>query len=192
MYDIYKDKDWLVSDKWSDYVGSTKAVSKTDTLTPEDLEYYQKLAMSRYAEADANRKVTDDNFIAKLRERLAGIGNDGRPILLFQSARVSFTKALLTTLLSLGYNVHVLCHERFSNEFSALIEENQLHVFSKSSNFDFMQLKDLCESLYGHFCGALIPYSHRFGSGYAEVERMALAATGKIIAGVNLDGEFIK
>ncbi|AZU46125.1 TPA: radical SAM protein [Aeromonas hydrophila] len=192
MYDIYKDKDWLVSDKWSDYVGSTKAVSKTDTLTPEDLEHYQKLAMSRYAEADARRKVTEDKFISNLKERLAVIGNDGRPILLFQSARVSFTKALLTTLLNLGHNVHVLCHERFCDEFRALIKDSQLHSFSKSSNFDFMQLKDLCENLSGHFCGALIPYSHRFGSGYTEVEKMALVATGKIIAGVNLDGEFIK
>lgn len=191
MYDIYKKQGWLVSDRWSDYVGSTHAVSKTESLTPDDLEYYQKLAMARYAEADAKRKLSSEIFLSGLSQRLENTVNS-KPLLLLQSARVSFTQVLLTCLQQAGWDVHILCHSRFVDQFTSLLSNEQIHTFDQVDNFDYSALQELCLALTGQFSGAVVPYSHRFGSGYAEVEKVAEGAAGKIVAGINLDGEFIR
>ena len=192
MYDIYKKEGWLVSDRWSDYVGSTHAVSKTETLTPQDLEYYQKLALERYADADAKRKLTSELFIYELNKRLNSV-NSEKPILVLQSARIAFTKTLIQLIQKNGKNVHVLSHSRFTGQFKNILNVTEIHEFDHVDNFDYAALKNICIKLVGSFSGVIIPYSHRFGSGYSEVEKIAdLISEGNVLAGINLDGDFIR
>ncbi|WP_166371116.1 radical SAM protein [Psychromonas sp. SA13A] len=194
MYDNYKQEGWLVSDKWSDYVGSSSAVCRTENFSAAELEYYVQHAMSRYAEADSLRKLGCPNFISRLEKKLSNTLKPGATIVVLQSARVSFTCELIKALIKLGYQISVYTHHRFNESFELIKGDLRIHSFSESSNFELNALKQNIDDLLqkNKFEGVVIPYSHRFGSGYDEVENVAKYLGGSIVAGINLDGEIIK
>jgi radical SAM superfamily enzyme YgiQ (UPF0313 family) len=196
MYDMYKEKRWLVSQRWEDYVGSSKAVSRTENFSPEDLEAYVALATRRYAEADARRKLAQSGLVDELVTRVRERAEPGAPVVVLQSARVAFTTQLVSVLDSRGISVHVFAHERFAPDFAELLPTDRIHRFDESGNFNAARLADRCTTLHREhrFGGAIVPYSHRFGSGYEDVEKVAemLGGGRALLAGVNIDGELIR
>ena len=193
MYTMYKEKGWIKSEKWSDYVGSTTAVSGTDNFTAEELEFYITEAHRRFNESQIVRELVLKSFPDKLKEKLKNNFEIGQPIILLQSARISFTTYLLKLLNRWNYNVHILTHERFSNNFSCIIQESKIHTFSSPGSFLYSQLNAFAKQLNDqyHFEGAIVPYSNLSGGGYTEVERIATDVAKKTSLGVNIHGDFI-
>ncbi len=193
MYDMYKKNGWLTTDGWDAYVGSTTAVCRTENFMPEQLEYYVKEAYRRFDETRYTRRLQDENFQEKLQNKLSPSINGNKSLLLMQSARVSLTKYLSKVMGDIGYDVHVMTHHRFAPEFKKLVREENTHVFDECVDFDYRRLANFAKevAVKNHFAGVIVPYSTQNGEGYEEVEKIA-QEIGPLIAGINLDGEFIR
>ncbi|MCW8932309.1 MAG: radical SAM protein [Gammaproteobacteria bacterium] len=194
MYTMYKEKGWITSEKWSDYVGSTTAVSGTKNLSAEELENFIKDASRRFDETQILRDLVMNSFPEHLKERMNDEFTGKSTIIVLQSARISFTQYLLRLLEKWRYDVHVLTHKRFIGDFESILPDNKIHSFSSSGSFIYEPLKSLAEELnqqYG-FDGAIVPYSNLSGGGYTDVEKIAEKVGSKISMGINIQGEFIK
>lgn len=192
MYDLYKERGWLISEKWSDYVGSTTGVTRSEELSSEDLEFYIAEGYRRFAAAEIERNLANSEFPQQLRKKIdQACGSDGKVIVL-QSAKVSFTRFLVRMLSEMGMEVHVFTHDRFAGEFELYAKE--IHRFSSCGDFHHDVLQEEARALrkkYG-FSGAIIPYSNLEGGGYEEVEKVAVELAGTIAVGVNIQGSFLR
>ncbi len=194
MYTMYKEKGWITSEKWSDYVGSTTAVSGTKNLSAQELEAFVKEASRRFEESQMLRDLVMTSFPENFKKHLYNSFEKKSTIILLQSARITFTSYLIRLLNKWHYDVHVLTHKRFFNDFKSILPENKIHCFSSSGVFMYQPLKTLSEKLYQKysFSGAIVPYSNLSGGGYDDVEKVAKTIGGKISMGINIQGEFIK
>ena len=194
MYTLYKEKGWITSEKWSDYVGSTTAVSGTKNLTADELEFLIKDASRRFEKTQMLRDLVMTSFPQNFKQHLHDSFNKKSTIILLQSARIIFTSYLLKLLTQWNYDVHVLTHERFVGDFKAILSDDKIHYFSSAGSFIYQPLKEFSEKLKQQYCfsGAIVPYSNLSGGGYDDVEKIAKIAGGKISMGINIQGEFIK
>lgn len=193
MYDMYEAKGWLRTKNWEEYNGSCSAVSRTERFTSEQLEDYVKLAYRRFAESRIQSAQASEGFPA-LRRNLAERVAPGGKVLITQSANVLFTSRLVRVMGQWGYEVHVLAPERFAPEFETVLPGEHLHLFGGPTHFkaDLLaaQAKDLHRA--HDFAGAIVPYSMREPEGYEEVHQVAEWAGGRILFGVNIEGNILE
>ena len=78
MYRLYKEKGWLLSENWEDYLGSHRAVARTANFTAEQLENAVQEAYSRFWEEKALRQLRTPEFEQRLRAALPDPGPSGR------------------------------------------------------------------------------------------------------------------
>ncbi|MBF0539655.1 MAG: radical SAM protein [Nitrospirae bacterium] len=192
MYEMYQDRGWITTHDWDRYDGSRSAVSRTDHFSAEELERFVTLAYQRWGKAKAGQMSGE--FRTAFRDRLSARLIDGARVLLLQCATYTLTQELLRQLNDMSYEVHLMLHERFVGVFTGLIAPERMHVFSNTADFRYELLRDFAATLRERyqFGGVVIPYSNPNGSGYDEVERIALEAGAVIIASVGNDGRIVK
>lgn len=193
MYDLYEQKGWLTSREWDDFDGSAHAVSRTERFTGEELREFLEIAQHRYAGSRARLAITSEKFNDSFAEALKKMVPRGADILLLQSAIYPLTAELAKRVLQLGYKPHLMLHERFVPHFQEIIPARRLHIFAHTGNFNFQLLKDFARAVSRrhHFAGAIIPCSNTNGAGYEEVEKVAHAATGKLLFKVTCNGQIL-
>ncbi|MGL4336977.1 MAG: B12-binding domain-containing radical SAM protein, partial [Turicibacter sp.] len=191
MYEMYKEAGWLQSENWEDYVGSTKAVSRTENFTGEQLEFYVHEAYRRFNLSRQVKKFHDGNYAQTLCDGLLdrGISKDKR-IVLLQCANITFSKLVLTTLKNNGWDVKVFTHERFVDDLSTVIDAPRITTFNNVKNFDYQNLRSQLSSLIDDGCIVFAPCSNNDGSGYEEVRKlMALSLAPSVM--FTMEGTFI-
>lgn len=191
MYEMYKEAGWLQSENWEDYVGSTKAVSRTENFTGEQLEFYISEAYRRFNISKQNKIFSKCAYGKKLNNELLSrnISKDS-DIIVLQCANIYFTKHLIKELNSSGWNVKVFTHERFMEDLLEVMNGEHISVFNNVKHFDF-------EKLHASFCRLLsdstmiiAPCSNSDGVGYDEVRKiMALGSLPSIM--FSIDGNVI-
>jgi radical SAM superfamily enzyme YgiQ (UPF0313 family) len=191
MYRMYKANGWLLSENWEDYLGSHRAVARTANFTAEQLEDAVKNAYSRFWEEKALRQLRTPQFEARLRAALPDPGSSGGRILVTQSARPGLTRVVLQALAALGYEPHVLTHERFVPSLESELDQTRIHVFAESYDFHAARLATrVAELAKGKPFGAVVvPYHNATGANYDEVHAVAAGATTGPIVGVTVGGE---
>ncbi|MBF0337355.1 MAG: B12-binding domain-containing radical SAM protein [Nitrospirae bacterium] len=192
MYEMYKDRGWITTHDWDRYDGSKTAVARTNHFSAEALERFVTLAYQRWGRAKAGQ--FGGEFRAAFRDRLGARLSPGARVLLLQSATYTLTQELLRQLNDMPYEVHLMLHERFAGVFAGLIAPQRMHVFSNTADFRYELLYDFAVNLRQRyqFAGVVIPYSNPNGSGYDEVERVALLAGATIVAGVGNNGSIVR
>jgi radical SAM superfamily enzyme YgiQ (UPF0313 family) len=192
MYEQYKANGWLLSENWEDYLGSHKAVSRTANFTAEQLEDAVRDAYSRFWQEQAIRQLRTPEFEAKLRAGLKDLPAGAR-VLVTQSARPGLTRIVAASLETIGYEAHVLTHERFLPSFENVIAADRLHGFNESFDFRYTALLDRVNGLAQApgFAAAVVPYNNATGANYDEVHKVAAAAAGGVLIGVTVGGEVI-
>lgn len=191
MYRLYKKNGWLLNENWEEYLGSHRAVARTANFTAEQLEDAVKEAYSRFWEEQALRRLRTPEFEARLRAALLTPTSEKARVLVTQSARPGLTRVVLQSLATLGYEPHVLTHERFKPSFQSIFEPYQIHTFSESYNFDSNALTDRMERLISEseFAAVVVPYHNATGANYEQVHGVAAAATEGPIVGVTVHGD---
>ncbi|GAB6039374.1 hypothetical protein JCM17961_00470 [Endothiovibrio diazotrophicus] len=193
MYEIYKEKGWLTSNEWTDYDGSAKAVSRTERFSGEQLEEYVKLAYRRWEEQRIGQMLEGEAF----RGRFDGFVKQRVPekgrVLVMQSAPIPLTRGVIRELQGLGYEVHLLGHQRFMESFEDLVRNGEVHAFSNSGDFRYKALKPVVDEVGGatRFDGVVVPYNNATGSGYEEVRALARDVSTTLIA-VTMGGEVME
>lgn len=193
MYRLYKKNGWLLNENWEEYLGSHRAVARTANFTAEQLEDAVKQAYSRFWEEQALRRLRTPEFEAKLRAALPGLTERPTRVLVTQSARPGLTRVVLQSLAALGYEPHVLTHERFVPSFQSDFEPQQMHTFSESFNFDAKQMVARTAELAAanSFAAVVVPYHNATGANYGEVHAVGGAMTSGPIVGVTVNGDVI-
>lgn len=193
MYRLYKEKGWLVNENWEEYLGSHRAVARTDHFSPEQLEEWVKEAYSRFWEEKALRQLQTPQFEQRLRNSLPVLNADGTPtpVVVTQSARPGLTRVVVRTLQKLGYEAHVLTHERFVPSFEYVVEDEQIHSFNESYNFSASQLRERLAALSSTvaFAAAVVPYHNATGANYDEVHAVAGDITNGPVVGVTVTAD---
>lgn len=191
MYEMYKEAGWLQSENWEDYVGSTKAVSRTENFTGEQLEFYVHEAYRRFNLSRQVKKFHDGNYAQTLCDGLLdrGISKDKR-IVLLQCANITFSKLVLTALKNNGWNVNVFTHERFVDDISAVIDAPHIITFNNVKNFDYQNLHSQLSSLIDNGCIVFAPCSNNDGSGYEEVRKLMTLSPAPSVM-FTMEGTFI-
>ncbi len=192
MYRLYKEKGWLLNENWEEYLGSHKAVARTEHFTPEQLEGWVKEAYSRFWEEKAIRQLRTPEFEARLKAALPPITGTTRPrVIVTQSARPGLTRVILGALENLGFEGHVLTHERFIPSFDYTIDKAKTHTFNEAFNFSAAALAARVAHLASenNFVAAVVPYNNATGANYGEVHAVAGDATNGPVLGVNVSGE---
>jgi len=192
MYRMYDEKGWIVSKNWDDYNGSTVAVSRTDNFTAEQLEDYVKEAYCRFDQAQVDRSFSSGKVLERLKYSiLAASLKKGDSVVVMQASRVHLTRWIVTSLESMGLDVHVVAPLRFKEEFSSLLDDSRIHGFAGNSHFQYENLRDWAKELNTkhNFRGAFIPYTFENRNGYEEVERTAKKLAGTVIAGITQRGQ---
>ncbi len=194
MYQTYQDRGWITTHDWQRYDGAKSAVSRTDQFSGEELEGFVRLAYHRWGRAKAECMALSSEFRERFRSRLSAQLSPGARVLLFQCATYTLTQGLLALLNDMPYEVHLMLHERFTGSFTGLIDTRRMHVFTHPADFRYKQLRNFAVELKEkyQFDGTVIPYSNPNGSGYDEVEQLALEAGAQIVAGVANDGKIVK
>ena len=173
MYDMYKEAGWLQSENWEDYVGSTKAVSRTENFTGEQLEFYVEEAYRRFnlsrVTRNFNEKGYGNNLISELENRNINIDKE---IVVLQCANMNFTYFIIDSLKRNGYSVKLISHERFLSHFNGLISSDDCISFSSPTNFYFTELKPLFESNIRVDDFIIAPCSNVDGHGYDEINKL--------------------
>jgi hypothetical protein len=191
MYRLYKANGWLLSENWEDYLGSHRAVARTANFTAEQLEDAVKEAYSRFYEEKALRLLRTPEFEQRLRRALPDPGPAGAPVLVMQSARPGLTRVVLQTLATLGYEPHVLTHQRFVVSFDSVLDKSRIHTFDESFNFDADRLAERVAELGAevNFAAAVVPYHNSTGANYVEVHAVACDTTKGPIVGITVAGD---
>lgn len=189
MYRMYDQRGWIISKNWNDYNGSAVAVSRSGNFSPEQLESIVSEAYRRFDRAQVDRCFSSGDAQTRIQEAAAKLPA-GASVLVLQSARVHLTRWLVSTLQAAGLNVHVAAAARFKDEFLPLLPHENIHTFSGSSHFNFDLLHKWAQELNQRyrFHGAFIPYTFDSRAGYEDVERLAVAMAGQILAGVTQRG----
>lgn len=190
MYDLFRERGWLVAQDWECFDGSGKAVARTDTLTQEQLEGYVKLGYRRREAVRVQKHILDSaGFRQALAARLATRRSSQAPVLVVHSAPVQLTRALVRVTAETGLEVHLLAHRRFADDLRDAGAEC-LHLFENTGDFWYAPLRELAQSLRERYrlAGAVIPYNNAYGTGYEEVMRVAREAAGDLLIGVTMDG----
>ena len=191
MYRMYKKNGWLLSENWEDYLGSHRAVARTANFTAEQLEDAVKEAYSRFWEEQALRRLRTPEFEGRLRAALPPQTGAPTRVLVTQSARPGLTRVVMQSLATLGFEPHVLTHERFVPSFESVFEPYQIHPFSESYNFDAAAMAGRMERLAGDadFAAVIVPYHNATGANYEQVHGVAALVTGGPILGVTVHGD---
>jgi radical SAM superfamily enzyme YgiQ (UPF0313 family) len=192
MYRMYKEKGWLTNENWEEYLGSHKAVARTEHFTPEQLEGWVKEAYSRFWQEKAIRQLRTPQFEAKLRAALPPVTTGIRPkVLVTQSARPGLTRVVIQSLESIGYEAHVLTHERFLPSFDYVVDKDRTHSFKESYNFSASALAPKMAELSSsiEFAAAVVPYHNATGANYGEVHAVAGDTTNGPVIGVTVSGD---
>ncbi len=195
MYRMYKKNGWLLNENWEEYLGSHRAVARTANFTAEQLEDAVKQAYSRFWEEQALRRLRTPEFEARLSAALPPVdASTPARVLVTQSARPGLTRVVLTSLAALGYEPHVLTHERFLPSFQNDFRPEQIHPFNESFNFDAAamapSLAALAESQ--DFSAVVVPYHNATGANYEQVHAVAAAVTAGPIVGVTVHGDVLR
>lgn len=173
MYEMYKEAGWLQSENWEDYVGSTKAVSRTENFTGAQLEFYVHEAYRRFYLSRIKRNFIErgygNNLIEALQERAV---DSSRNIVVLQCANVDFTHFLIESLQAKGYSVRVLTHKRFAEKFKDLLVDNSIVQFDRPMDFNFEALKEHFSALIDDSSFVIAPCSNANGEGYDEVRAL--------------------
>ncbi|MFN8063576.1 MAG: radical SAM protein [Vicinamibacterales bacterium] len=195
MYRLYKKNGWLLNENWEEYLGSHRAVARTANFTAEQLEHAVKEAYSRFWEEQALRRLRTPEFEARLSAALPSV-TSGRPtkVLVTQSARPGLTRVVLHSLASLGYEPHVLTHDRFVPSFQSDFTAEQIHPFSESFNFDVSAMAPTTGRLIEQheFAAVVVPYHNATGANYDQVHAVAAAVTAGPIVGVTVNGDVLR
>ena len=191
MYRLYKANGWLLSENWEDYLGSHRAVARTANFTAEQLEDAVQEAYSRFYEEKALRELGTPEFERDLRASLPDPGLAGDKVLVTQSARPGLTRVVLQTLQKLGYEAHVLTHERFQPSFGSVLDQGCIHTFNESFDFQADHLAERIAELATsvEFGAAVVPYSNGTGATYEQVHAVAGGVTDGPVVGVTVKGE---
>jgi len=191
MYRLYKKNGWLLNENWEEYLGSHRAVARTANFTAEQLEDAVKRAYSRFWEEQALRGLRTTEFETRLRAALPARTGAATRILVTQSARPGLTRVVLQSLAALGFEPHVLTHERFVPSFQSDFEAHQIHTFSESFDFDRTALRSRLQTLANEteFAAVVVPYNNATGANYKQVHAVAAAVTAGPVVGVNVDGQ---
>jgi radical SAM superfamily enzyme YgiQ (UPF0313 family) len=190
MYRLYKANGWLLSENWEDYLGSHRAVARTANFTAEQLEHAVQEAYSRFYEEKALRQLRTPEFEARLRAALPDPEPSRAKVLVTQSARPGLTRVVLQALEHLGYEAHVLTHERFRPSFESVVDQARIHTFGESFNFDADRLAGRVAHLATevNLAAAVVPYSNATGATYEQVHAVAGDATDGPVVGVTVEG----
>ncbi|MFN7980620.1 MAG: radical SAM protein [Vicinamibacterales bacterium] len=190
MYRLYKKNGWLLNENWEEYLGSHRAVARTANFTAEQLEDAVKQAYSRFWEEQALRRLRTPEFEAALRIALPPRTDVPTRVLVTQSARPGLTRVVLRSLEAVGYEPHVLTHERFVPSFQSDFDARQIHTFSESFDFNGTALRGRLDVLAREteFAAVVVPYNNATGAGYGQVHAIAAALTAGPVVGVNVDG----
>lgn len=193
MYRLYKKNGWLLSENWEDYLGSHRAVARTANFTAEQLEDAVKQAYSRFWEEQALRRLRTPEFEERLGLALPPVSSEVARVLVTQSARPGLTRVVLHSLAALGFEPHVLTHERFQPSFQSEFEPRQIHAFNESFNFDGVLLAPAVERALstGEFAAVVVPYHNATGANYEQVHQVASRATRGPVVGVTVNGEVL-
>lgn len=191
MYEMYKEAGWLQSENWEDYVGSTKAVSRTENFTGEQLEFYINEAYRRFNISKQNKMFIQCEYGKKLNnEILSRNPSKDAEIMILQCANIYFTKHLIAELNSFGWRVKVFTHERFVSDFLQVLNDENILVFNNVKHFDFDELGSTFSRLLGGNSIVVAPCSNSDGAGYDEVRKiMALGTLPSIM--FSIDGNII-
>jgi radical SAM superfamily enzyme YgiQ (UPF0313 family) len=191
MYRLYKEKGWLLNENWEEYLGSHKAVARTANFTAEQLEQAVKSAYSRFWEEKALRQLRTPQFEQRLRAALPAPRPSGTRILVTQSARPGLTRVVIHALDALGYEAHVLTHERFLPSFESDVAPARVHSFDESYDFEAARLTPRVTSLaqVTGFEAVVVPYYNATGANYEQVHAVGSVATTGPIVGVTVEGD---
>ena len=190
MYRMYKANGWLLSENWEDYLGSHRAVARTANFTAEQLEAAVQEAYSRFYEDKALRQLRTPEFERRLRDALPDPGLTRAKVLVTQSARPGLTRVVLQALLNLGYEAHVLTHERFVPSFEYVVDKSCIHTFNESYDFQAQHLAARVSDLSTefNFAAAVVPYNNATGATYEQVHAVAREMTEGPVVGVTVEG----
>ncbi|MFN7914071.1 MAG: radical SAM protein [Vicinamibacterales bacterium] len=194
MYRMYKKNGWLLNENWEEYLGSHRAVARTANFTAEQLEDAVKQAYSRFWEEQALRQLRTPAFEQRLRDALPAATAAKPKVLVTQSARPGLTRVVLHSLAGLGFEPHVLTHERFEPSFQSDFTPDQIHVFRDSFNFDAEAMAPTMTKLVdtNEFVAVVVPYHNATGANYDQVHAVAAAATAGPIVGVTVHGDVLR
>lgn len=175
-------------------------------LWPKDKQIQSSLPFKSWLATNENewKERIDQNFFEdrEFVSRLSLVMSQALPdkgnILVTQSASFYLTRALTRLLLNMGYNVHLLSHERFISHFRDILPTKQIIAFKNPEMIKFKDLFSLCAQLREKFTfqGAVVPYSSprrilEPKDGYQDIEKIAEYIAGKIVCRVNIKREFI-
>lgn len=194
MYRLYKKNGWLLNENWDEYLGSHRAVARTANFTAEQLEDAVKQAYSRFWEEQALRRLRTPEFEGALRSALPVASSAGTTkVLVTQSARPGLTRVVLNSLAAIGYEPHVLTHERFVPSFQNDFRPDQIHTFGESYNFDAEAMAPTLSKLVDstEFAAVVVPYHNATGANYEQVHAVAAATTAGPIVGVTVRGDVL-
>lgn len=149
-----------------------------------------------YEHAIDSEYLKDEQFKQLLRQNIDMEKN--KSIVVIQCASHFFTRALVRVLQAIGFDVHVVLHQRFLENFNDVVEGSRLHIFNECSNFEYDKLKAFLDGIKAStkFDGAIIPYStdreyFYVKDNYIEVEKIAQYLAGNILAKVNFKRRLI-
>ena len=190
MYRLYKANGWLLSENWEDYLGSHRAVARTENFTAEQLEDAVKEAYSRFYEEKALRQLRTPEFERRLRAALPDPGLAHPKVLVTQSARPGLTRVALQAIQGQGYEAHVLTHERFVPSFEYVVDTSRIHTFNESFDFQADHLATRVAVLANEigFAAAVVPYNNDTGATYEQVHAVAGETTDGPVVGVTVSG----
>lgn len=173
MYDMYKAAGWLQSENWEDYVGSTKAVSRTENFTGEQLEFYVEEAYRRFHLSRVKRNFTEKGYGKNLLDALhARSVDNSREIVVLQCANMNFTHFLIESLQAEGYSVRLIAHNRFVKNFTDLLSSGHIVHFEQPMDFRFLELETLFKTVVNDNSFIIAPCSNNDGDGYGEVRAL--------------------
>lgn len=190
MYELYERNGWLTTTNWDCYNGSTTSVSRTERFTGAQLEDFVRRAYVRFSDS---RKADYTRFKEMFCNTIIEYSGKGDKLLILQSANYLWTQEIIRICVTMSREIHLLLHRRFVDKFEYLLPTENLHIYDEPQHFKFdkMQLTITQLTSIG-FAGAIVPYSNSDGEGYEEVEKVAEAAGGRIIAGVTINRRVIK
>jgi hypothetical protein len=112
-------------------------------------------------------------------------------VLVTQSARPGLTRVVIKTLEKMGYQAHVLTHERFVPSFEYVVDDERIHSYNESFNFSATELKNRIADLAStiEFAASIVPYHNATGANYDEVHAVAGDATNGPVVGVTVTAD---
>jgi radical SAM superfamily enzyme YgiQ (UPF0313 family) len=194
MYKQYKKNNWLLTEDWDQYNGSSKAVAKNGNLSaPELEELHQKAYNMNYERIRLQPFLNGTNLKRTLNDYFCEVSCETSKILVLQSATYVMTQALITELNVYGLSTFVLSHKRFADKFEELLPSENLLIFDETHNFEIEALRQRIQQIVENyeFTHIVVPCSNYDGSHYENVYEVA-EFFGKPILKLGLGGSIIQ